>query len=198
MFQRLPLDLGHATSRLTDSSKAKLIFMKKLLTLSVLIAAAASVQAQGTINASNAGAFGVRPVYVETVGGALAGTSVMVELWAGATENSLALLKSGSILANGLFGLGTIAIPDVALGGTAIVQVRAWDTAKGATYDASTLRGFSDTFSVVTGGAGSPATTPAALGNFQSFAIVTVPEPATLALAGIGGFGLLAMRRKQA
>jgi hypothetical protein len=173
--------------------------MKNLLVLSVFTAAACAVHAQGTVNGSNAGGFGVRPIYLETVAsGNTAGTSVMVELWGGASVGSLSLLATGPIVANGLFALGTVSIPGVAAGADATIQIRAWDSAKGATYAASLQKGSSVTFTATTGGVGSPPSTPGALGNFASFAIVTVPEPATLALAGIGGLGLLALRRKSA
>lgn len=174
--------------------------MKSIGILAVLSALAVSSYAQGTVNASNAGGFGVRPIYINEVGGTPAGTSIMVEILAGATEGSLVPLRSGSIAAGGLglFALGTVAIPDVAPGAAAFVQIRAWDSLTGASYAAATSKGSSLVFSVpVTGGAGQPASTPAALTGFQSFAVI-VPEPGVMSLAAIGGLGLLALRRKNA
>jgi hypothetical protein len=68
----------------------------------------------------------------------------------------------------------------------------------GATYASSTIRGHSAAFTMATVTATSP--TPIYTGDFSSSFIVTaVPEPATLALAGLGGLAsLVALRRKQA
>jgi hypothetical protein len=91
-------------------------------------------------------------------------------------------------------------------GGAVTLQVRVWSAtyatyaaavtaweggAQGATYGKSGIISLAST--------GSTLVTPPNLTGLTSFQMVApVPEPATLALAGIGGLGLLALRRKQA
>ena len=114
----------------------------------------------------------------------------------------------------GQFQLGAafnpVNIPGVAAGGIAYFELQIWS---GANFGAGTLA--SDYTSAVT--ANDPHATvffsqatsnpnagpPIAAGNFSLMPSVTlltsVPEPSTLALAGLGGFGMLmAMRRKKA
>jgi hypothetical protein len=71
----------------------------------------------------------------------------------------------------------------------------------GSSYDTAAYRGHSTPFTLTT--AAGTATTPAGVGPaFSTFAVTPVtpvPEPSTLALAGLGGFGMLmALRRKKA
>lgn len=93
-------------------------------------------------------------------------------------------------------------------GGAVTLQVRVW-SADYASYDAAvagwnakdqkTTYGNSAVISLAS--TGSTLVTPPNLTGLTSFSMVAplpVPEPATLALAGIGGLGLIALRRKQA
>jgi len=68
----------------------------------------------------------------------------------------------------------------------------------GASYATSTIRGHSAAFTMPTVTA--TATTPVYAGDYStSFVVSAVPEPTTLALAGLGGLAsLVALRRKQA
>jgi len=78
------------------------------------------------------------------------------------------------------------------------VELIAYDTA-GGSYANAAFRGHSNPFTVTTvaGNAQAPAYTPAP--SWSVTPVAVVPEPTTLALAGLGGFGMLmALRRKQA
>jgi hypothetical protein len=171
--------------------------MKTLAILAAMTLATGAF-AQGTLNASNAGAFGVRPIYVYIDASQpwLAGTSVMVELWGGPSAGSLSLLATGPVVANGLFALGTVVVPGVVPGGDAFVQVRAWESTSGATYASASWKDSSPVFTAVTGGAGSPPTTPGDLRNWFGGVSVVVPEPGSVALVGIGIAAMALVRRR--
>ena len=68
----------------------------------------------------------------------------------------------------------------------------------GANYQSSAIRGHSSAFTMSANVP--PLGTVLNTGDFMStFSVTQVPEPTTLALAGLGGFGMLmALRRKQA
>jgi hypothetical protein len=136
---------------------------------------------------------------------ALSGNTFLAGLYAGSSADSLSLVGSAVAFRTGTrAGYVDISSPDrviqgVAAGATAFVQIRAWAASAGATYDAAVasggLRGFSNTISVTTGGAGNPPSLPANLVGLQSFALV--PEPSVIALAVLGA-GALFFRRKKA
>jgi hypothetical protein len=102
----------------------------------------------------------------------------------------------------------SITIPGwTAAGGAPTFEVVAFN---GSTYANSTIRGRSGSFlqgsSLVAVGSSSPvpnlgdtASGSGPGGTFPSFYVTSVPEPTTLALAGLGGLAsLVAFRRKQA
>lgn len=172
--------------------------MKKTLVAICALLVGVSAYAQGTVNAANAGAFGTRPIFVGTLdpgNEAPAGTTA-VEVWAGPDAGSLSVVGTGSVAANGLFSLGTLAIASVAPGGTATFVVRAWDNTTGATYDAALTRGESAAFTAALGGVGSPPSPPGSFANMSSFAMTVIPEPSVIML-GLAGAGLLWFRRKK-
>jgi hypothetical protein len=85
----------------------------------------------------------------------------------------------------------TVDVP-LAPGSAAQYEVRVWDTTAGS-YDAAIHRGTSGVFAGTVGGGTLP---PTNLDNLQSFTMVLVPEPSTIALGVIGGLALLLRRRK--
>jgi hypothetical protein len=79
-------------------------------------------------------------------------------------------------------------------GTTVYFEVLAYQTAAGSYANSLAGRGHSATFSttLATG-----ATPPPLMVDFGAFTVSPVPEPTTLALAGLGGLSLLLFRRKQ-
>jgi len=74
--------------------------------------------------------------------------------------------------------------------------------AAGGAWTASGYFGYSAIASVISGGAGTPASPPesifgAGIQGFSLYAVQPTPEPATLALAGLGGLSMLFLRRRK-
>lgn len=185
--------------------------MKKLLLAIVAIGASVGVLAQGTVNfdtsfAALGGPIPGLPIYDADGTTPLSGDSAWAQLYAGPDAGSLAPIGAAVNFLTGDFAgiiaAGTRAIPTVAPGAAAIIDVRAWEAAGGASYEAALAGGFKvganslggGTFSVLTGGAGTPPSLPANLVGFQSFSLV--PEPSTTALGILGAVALLLRRRK--
>ena len=100
----------------------------------------------------------------------------------GTSGASLGYFQSGNVFALTPYTAGT----------TVYFEVLAYQTAAGS-YAGSLNRGHSAPFSATLAtGLNLPDTA-----NFTPFTVSEVPEPATLALAGLGGLSLLLFRRKQ-
>jgi uncharacterized protein (TIGR03382 family) len=180
--------------------------MKKALMIlsSLLVAIGAFAQGQVNFAPRVVGVYDA-PVFLGTVGGAdkAAGPAYMAQLYAGASANSLApvgaALPFRTGAAAGYWTAEARTISTVDATGNAFVQVRAWATASGATYEAAAATG---------SGFGSSATltikptvapdVPANLTGLTSFAISggVIPEPSVMAVAALGGLALLLRRRK--
>jgi len=186
--------------------------MKKLtatLLASSLLGLAA--YAQGTVNFANVqGSLNV-PVYQNDGTTKLSGSTYMAELMAGTTAGNIniSVATSGFLTGAGAgyFSGGAKTITGIAGGATAWLQVRFWNTANGSTFAAAAASGAgnsfgtSNPFSVTLGDPGAvPPTTPAALSGLagQSLKLNTsVPEPSSLALAGLGAAAMLVFRRRK-
>jgi len=136
--------------------------------------------------------------------------SFTAELWGGATAGALALQKSVVAGQTG-FDAGRLAnvnvtLTGVAAGAAASFQVKIWETAAGsyATASGSPLwaSALSPVFTTVPGSltfnsivfAGAPANSTWAAGTLK---LASVPEPSTMALAGLGAAALLIFRRRK-
>jgi len=189
--------------------------MKKVILTLGSILVAIGAYAQGSVNFNNRVTGAVppidAPIYIGAVGGAKAdGAAYMAQLYAGASDATLAAIGTAVPMrtgaAAGYVTSAVLAIPTVAPGADARVQIKAWAVASGATYEAAAAAngqvGASSIITVKTGGAGSPPGLPADLVGLQSFAISgggggpVVPEPSILALGALGGLALLLRRRK--
>jgi len=93
-------------------------------------------------------------------------------------------------IGNGYFSGPVVTIPGYASGAVTF-EIVAFN---GANYQASAVRGRSGSFTETSLATG---TTPAAyFANNPTFQVFGVPEPTTIALAGLGMAGLLAFRRR--
>jgi hypothetical protein len=182
--------------------------MKKVILTLGSILVAIGAYAQGSVNFNNrVTASGIdAPIYIGAVGtGTKAeGAAYLAQLYAGASDATLAAIGAAVPMRTGA-GAGyvtsaVLAIPTVAPGADARVQIKAWATASGANYEAALAAGgqvgASSIITVKTGGAGSPPGLPADLVGLQPFAISgggtpVVPEPSILALGALGGLALL-------
>jgi len=116
----------------------------------------------------------------------LAGSSYLAQLWAGPSTNEMAAVGEPTpFLTGALAGyvvVGTnsaVAIPNVAPGAPAFVQMRAWEAGAGATYEdavtAGGKHGGSDIITVVAGGIGEPPSSPAFLAGLRTFRLRQAP-----------------------
>jgi len=197
--------------------------MKKLLITSLLSLTAVAAFGQGTVFFGNDSATLTSPPdrlirFTGTAAPAV-GTNLQVQLYFGAAAAASSSLTAVSSTA-GRLRASTTTAPGVWSGGgdrtlgamgfgTAVtLQVRVWDINFGATYEAAAANPANTGFI----GASLPfayqipatAANPASdffMTGFTGFTIapagVIVPEPGTIALAGLGAASLLVLRRKK-
>jgi hypothetical protein len=201
--------------------------MKKLILTTITSLAAVAAFAQGTVNFLNDSVTLTSPPdrlirflkantpgnVFGTDGAAAVGTNFFVQLYFGSTTsaNSSSLtavtsapakLRGSTTLSPGVWGSGGFRTLDgFAFGsGDVLLQVRVWDIgAQGnADWNTSLVRGASQVFAYTL-----PSSSGAPGGDFimKNFAGVAgvdvVPEPTSLALAGLGAAALLVLRRKK-
>jgi len=201
--------------------------MKKLLVFALMALGVASGYSQGTVDFNNgtakfsttavtaANGHADRFVYASDNTTKLSGTNWVVQMYynagSGQAESSLHVLAGDTFTA---FRVTTTSSPgtwsaaasksltDVLPGGVATLQARVWDGSLFSTYDLAkaspnAFTGKSNPFDYVTGGAGSPPSTPGGIEGMQSFTVQNVPEPTTIALGVLGAASLFVVRRRK-
>jgi len=184
--------------------------MKKIVLSLLLAASAMSAFAQGTVNFGNGVAFTTatdqsRLVYDTLIqpGRELVGTQFRAQLYYGSSAATLqavattgnAFRAAGTTTPGTWSGGGSRTLNGFVTGDTVQLQVRAWDSTTGNSWDTATTRGASALFSYVVPASGSLASA-FYMENLRAFAVV-VPEPGTFALAGLGILGFVMMRRRK-
>ena len=178
--------------------------MKKslLMIIAASLVATTAVLGQGTIVVANSAAVnGVRANVTDNPGTPVTGPTMWAQVYAGPSADSLtpqgAPVNFLTGTNAGLISAQTIAVASVAPGANVFVQLRGWEGALGSTYESSytrTATGLSNIVGpFVTGGAGSPPSTPPNVTGLRSF-VIGAPEPSTYAMALIGA-GALLLRR---
>ncbi|MGH7870422.1 MAG: hypothetical protein ACREP9_22960 [Candidatus Dormibacteraceae bacterium] len=180
----------------------------KTSSVALLVAVwSAAASGQGTVNFCNlnSGAGLNAPMFGEDGVTKLTGPGFTAELVAGNNAGLLSLVAQTRFLTGGGAGYfqgGVATLPMVPPGDIAFLQVHVFATACGtfASAQANNVNGtwgMSSIFSVVTGGAGTPPSLPAALSGLTSFSLALIPEPSALSLSALGlGLGLLLRAKK--
>jgi len=181
-------------------------FMKNVFLTLLITASSGTALAQGTVwflNVDQSQGLDA-PFYQSDGVTKLSGPQFMAELLAGTSANSLVSIATTGFLQGvvaGYFNGGVWVVPGVPQSGTAWVQVRAWNSASGASFlqaQASGLPnswGQSAIFTVVTGSMAQPGILTG-LGTSPIF-LNPVPEPPTFALAGLGGLIAFQLLRRR-
>lgn len=166
------------------------------------------VQGQSTVAIGGSAPLGTADYGAGAV--AASGTGFSAQLWAGADANSLSAVNGsltklrGGAFAGYITAIATLPIPQIALGGSGTLQLRAWNNANNTittwqdALNAFAVSGVSAPWvQASTGGVGTPASPPVALTQLTSFNLFApVPEPSLIALGALGLGALLLRRRK--
>jgi len=188
--------------------------MKKLIVTAMMVGLSFAALAQGTITFQNDATRLVQQTDGVTTTSSPVGTHVafyysVTPVAAGDGLNAALHFLNGGTIAPvpGRFSLGTYTTgTDAAPGSTIYAEVRGW-TGNYATWDLAAAAaasgtlvymGYSSVFSMGTGGAGAPPSPPISLTTIPAFTgvLLTIPEPTTFALAGLGAAALLIFRRR--
>jgi len=180
--------------------------MKKLLLLSGLIIAALGAYGQGTVNFAN-GAAGVdAPITngMVTPSVRASGPTFQAQLYVGPAGSTQAALTTNGVsgvsaplqtgASAGYFFGGARDIQGFAAGTVVTLQVRAWATSAGSSWETAGPLGRGQGNLVQVSLGGGPIPTPNMTG-IQGF-IVGVPEPSSIAL-GLLGLGAIALFRRR-
>jgi hypothetical protein len=157
--------------------------------------------AQGLVNFANLNAaFGVNAPIYDVDGKTPLGPGFFAQLYAGPVgSTSLQAVGSPVQFVKGYFFGGSVAVPGVAGGEIAVVQVRAWRALDGSTFEtANHFGGHVGTSAVLTLSAlgSSNVGVPAGLIGLESFSLYVVPEPPVWLLGVLGGVVFSVCRRR--
>jgi len=178
--------------------------MKKSILTALVASAAVGAFAQGTVVFSNlTGLSPGQPIF--NVDGTTKLTSayegqVYESATAGGTFTAVGNIVSVTGTTGYILG-GSEVLAGVAGGANVFIEIRAWKTSDGSSYEAALAAngatGVSIPVAYSTGNpGGSPPTAAGPLTGFKSFNLVNVPEPTTIALGALGLGALLIRRRK--
>ena len=166
--------------------------MKKLVLLIACTVIATSAFAQGTINFTN-----LKPskqIINDADGNKLTGG--FAQLYAGKSADSLSAVGSPVAFYTGKkAGFFKGGVVDVGFNGAGFFQVKAWSGADN--YESALISGMSNVIGLTPGDStASPPGLPADLAGLESFSLVVIPEPGTIALAVLGLAAFFVRRRK--
>lgn len=144
-------------------------------------------------------------------GGLLSGTRYVIEFWAGpssatdfsgltlVTSTTFRTAANAAALPNGITTTISGSIPGVLAGSTAKLAVRVWDTQGATSFANALVKGQGALFTSGPLGGTAPDNSVFLPPNWvgQSFSLVAVPEPSSMALAGLGAASLLIFRRRK-
>lgn len=201
--------------------------MKKLLTIGAMSLLVASAFGQGVVvfgNRDTTATPAINAIVTDMAGNKIDGLAGFAAFLGGPAASTGYTVTSQSLIAGNLAQLGaavnfrtgaaagyvspdTRIVPNVAVGQTAMLQMVAWMgnysdwnsafAAAQAGTDASLQLGASGTWTVTTTDPTSPVLNPNQ--GLTAFSLVPspVPEPSTMALAGLGAAALLIFRRRK-
>jgi hypothetical protein len=195
--------------------------MKKLTLIPAALMLCAGAYAQGTISVQNS----ATTLVTSTAGTVGPGSTIKLELFyqidnggaAPAAINASGALGNWTATQYGVFGFtpangpafgifdpGIATLANIPAGSTVWLDLVGWNNSSASLTAALATTGeqfgFSPVWANGTGGAGSPASTPAGIiGTPQQFTglAVPTPEPSTWALGILGASSLLAFRRRK-
>lgn len=196
--------------------------MKKVLIVALMAVAAISASAQGRITFASAGV-GVNAKFITDSSSPLgvssitsANSTIRADLFwaAGASTNGVdasTLINAGgfnqvfsSTVSQAGYFTGGVKTVTGWTSGSIVAQVRVWDTAFGSFEQARTAEGahwaVSSLFTITPTLSPTAAPNLVGLGNPATYTLtynVAVPEPTSMALAGLGAASLLIFRRRK-
>lgn len=174
--------------------------MKSLIVAAAVSLVAIGALAQGQISVGNRVTGKVDAPITDDKGVKLDGAAYLAQAYVGKTADSLApvgaALPFRTGAAAGYITTTAVTVAGAPDGTALFVQLRAWEAAGGASYEAAygagKLAGFSNTIQMTSAEA---PNLPASMVGLQSFALAAIPEPSTLALGMLGAAALLLRRR---
>jgi len=181
--------------------------MKKLSLIIATSVLAFAASAQGVFNANNnytvdLGGGVTKSAFIFGVNGTTPvakanGRVVILNAASGAPLNP-AGLDGNAFYKDGAFTMSGLVVPGVPPNGTANIIIQAWDVTSGSTFATATIRAQGLVAVSSLGGGGVPNASLALNSNFVGLTLVdTIPEPSTVALAGLGLVGLLFVARRK-